>query len=174
MGELNNKNIRLFCVLGQKPEHVQLARDSWNIPFEILEDEQLTLAKQLSEAKHGNVTIHPTAWHPLITSRPAVGHDPKHPEYDYPQGMSQPAVILFAKRTEENALEKSMYSLKSLYFWAGKNATPRPKPSACARHVVKVVGAYEEGKPIPGLRHESGYSMGHVFCVGKRSLCQIQ
>ena len=110
----------------------------------------------------------------MITNRPAVGHDPKHPEYDYPQGMTQPAIIVFAKRTMENALEMSMSSLKSLYFWAGKSYAPRPKPSDCARHVVKVVEAYEEGKPIPGLRNESGYSIGHVFCVGKRSLCQIQ
>ena len=171
-----SKMIKPFVVLGQKEEYVQNARESWNIPLEILTDTTLTLANAINKSELSSVDISPSAWHPDKTDRPAVGFDPKHPEYDYPHGMTQPSILLLAKQSTEDA-SKTFASSKVLYSWTGVNHTPRPKPMEVSKFIVNLVEAHDTGKPLPEkIKNEKGYTMGHALCCGKRRIipCVIQ
>ena len=172
---LKNKGVKPFLILGQENEHVNEARSSWRLPYDILTDTKNIMANIINEKKLGEIEIAPSAWHPLITSRPAVGFDPKHPEYDYPHGMTQPAIILL----ERQSLEDSAFaSAISLYFWSGKSVAPRPKPADAVKHIERIIDAYAAGQPLPvdGALNEKGFTVGHGFCCGKRRLlrCAIQ
>ena len=178
-GDSNNlfesKSIKPFVILGQKDEHVEMARNTWNLSYDILTDTTNKLANVLNDLKLADIDIVPSAWHPDKTNRPAVGFDPKHPEYDYPHGMTQPAVILLQKQSVEDS---TFSSAKSLYSWGGKNHTPRPKPNDAVKHMAMVVDAYDAGNPIriDSRPNEKGYSIGHALCCGKRRVlpCMIQ
>lgn len=172
---LESKGVNPFLILGQENEHVNEARNSWRLPYDILTDTKNIMANILNEKKLGEIEIAPSAWHPSITSRPAVGFDPKHPEYDYPHGMTQPAIILLEKKSLEDS---TFASATSLYSWSGNSVAPRPKPADAVKHVERIIDAYDAGQPLPvdGGLNEKGFTLGHGLCCGKRRLflCAIQ
>ena len=172
---LESKGVKPFLILGQEDKHVNKARISWALPYDILTDTKNTMANIINEKKLGEIEIAPSAWHPLITSRPSVGFDPKHPEYDYPHGMTQPAIILLEKQSLEDS---AFASATSLYSWAAKSVAPRPKPADAVKHIERIIDAYAAGQPLPvdGGLNEKGFTIGHNFCCGKRRvfLCVIQ
>ena len=55
-GDSNNlfesKSIKPFVILGQKDEHVEMARNTWNLSYDILTDTTNKLANVLNDLKH--------------------------------------------------------------------------------------------------------------------------
>ena len=62
---LESKGVKPFLILGQEDKHVNKARISWALPYDILTDTKNTMANIINEKKLGEI-IAPSAWHPLI------------------------------------------------------------------------------------------------------------
>ena len=113
-GDSNNlfesKSIKPFVILGQKDEHVEMARNTWNLSYDILTDTTNKLANVLNDLKLADIDIVPSAWHPDKTDRPAVGFDPNHPEYDSrpPESSTTQSFVLYQYRAFDMHLEQDL------------------------------------------------------------------
>ena len=96
-GKLDDAGITVRVVMCQKEEHVGWARRDWKLPSDwILGDETLTVAHAIKNAGVADISISPHSWHP-DSAKEKPGSYKKHPEYNYPHGMHQPAVVMLRK-----------------------------------------------------------------------------
>ena len=96
--QLDAAGITVRVICGQKEEHVGWARRDWpGVPDDwIVGDEHLTVCHAIKNAGVADIHIAPHAWDPY-RKEPKTSSYKAHPEYMYPHGMHQPAVVMLRK-----------------------------------------------------------------------------